>query len=52
VFNVQYEVNISIQLRLILVQVCFFEMYIMHKMVAGPLFSEPVPLAPANFTKN
>jgi hypothetical protein len=45
VFNVQYEVNISIQLGRILVQFCFFEMYIMPKMGAGPLFPEPVPLA-------
>ena len=43
-FNVHYEVNISIQLRLILVQFCFFETYIMHKMGAGPLFPKPVPL--------
>jgi len=45
VFSVQYEANISIQLRLILEQFCFFEMYIMPKAAAGPLFPEPVPLA-------
>lgn len=44
-FNAQYEVNISIQLRLILVQFCFFETHIMPKAGAGPLFPEPVPLA-------
>jgi len=45
VFNVQYEVSISIQLRLILGQLCFFEMYTMPKAGAEPMFPEPVPLA-------
>jgi hypothetical protein len=48
VCNVHYEPNtycISLQLRFILVQFCFFEMYIMPKARAGPPFPEQVSLA-------
>ena len=44
-FNVQYELNISTQLRLIFEQSCFFEMYIMPKAEVGPLSPEQVSLA-------